>query len=107
MGVDRVFQSIIADKIRSSPISLGVGGKPRLDTQVIIHQSVNNGVINLKPRVIDRVRVLFRSYIRFARQNNAEDISPCAIMRVRAPLMPQREMENAPDATILMCPTEE
>jgi len=37
----------------------------------------------------------------------AEDISPCAIISVSAPLIPHAPRENIPDATILICPTEE
>lgn len=107
IGKEAVFQSIIDDMMNSSPSKLGVGGKPSLDTQVIIHQIVSNGVISLNPRVIDRVRVLFRSYRRLARQNIAEEISPCAIIKARAPPIPQFERENMPDATILICPTDE
>lgn len=61
IGVIRVFQSMIVEIISSSPTNLGVGGNPRLDTQTIIHHIVRRGVINLKPRVIERVRVPFRS----------------------------------------------
>lgn len=61
IGVDIIFQSMIVDRIRSSPISFGVGGSPSLETQVISHQIVNRGVTSLNPRVIDRVRVFFRS----------------------------------------------
>jgi len=61
MGKERVFQSMIADIIRSSPRRLGVGGRPRLETQVIIHHKVSRGVTSLNPREMARVRVLFRS----------------------------------------------
>lgn len=107
MGVVRVFQSIMATNISNSPIRLGVGGSPRFVAHVIIHQMVSNGVISLNPRVRASVRVLFRSYSNFARQNNEEDINPCAIIRVNAPFIPQRERENIPEATMLIWPTEE
>jgi len=61
MGKERVFQSIMAEIMSSSPRRLGVGGSPRLDTQVIIHQRVRRGVISLNPREMARVRVFFRS----------------------------------------------
>lgn len=61
MGVDKIFQSIMVDIMRSSPIRLGVGGSPRFVTHVIIHHTVSSGVTSLKPRVIERVRVVFRS----------------------------------------------
>jgi len=60
-GKERDFQSIIADMINNSPISLGVGGRPSLDTQVMSHQTERRGVINLKPREMAKVRVDFRS----------------------------------------------
>lgn len=107
MGVARVFQSIIVTSISSSPMSFGVGGSPRFATQVIVHHSVRRGVISLNPRVTERVRVPFRSYSSFARQNSAEEMSPWAIISVSAPFVPHRDREKAPEATILMCPTEE
>lgn len=73
---EAVFHFITALIIRSSPIKLGVGGSPRLVMQVVIHQSDKRGVMSLKPRVIARVRVLFRSYNSLARQNSLEDMSP-------------------------------
>jgi len=106
-GNERVFQSIIAEIIRSSPTSLGVGGSPSLETQVINHHRDRRGVMSLNPREMANVRVDLRSYRRFARQNSAEEISPCAIIRANAPLIPQSEREKIPDATMLMCPTEE
>lgn len=60
-GADRIFQSIRVDRMRSSPIRFGVGGMPRLDMHERVHHSVSNGVTNLNPRVIDKVRVFFRS----------------------------------------------
>ncbi len=60
-GVEMIFQSIMVDKMRSSPMRLGVGGNPRLDMHERVHHIVSNGVTNLNPRVIDRVRVFFRS----------------------------------------------
>lgn len=102
IGADRVFQSIIVEIIRSSPTNFGVGGRPKLDTHAIIHHKVSNGVTNLNPRVIERVRVPLRSYNSLAKQNRAEDINPCAIISISAPFTPQREMVKTPDATILM-----
>ena len=61
IGVDSVFQSIMVEIISSSPIRFGVGGSPSFVTQVIVHQTVSRGATSLNPRVIDRVRVLFRS----------------------------------------------
>lgn len=61
IGVASVFQSIMEEMIRSSPRRFGVGGSPRLVTQVMVHQRVRRGVTNLYPRVMARVRVLFRS----------------------------------------------
>lgn len=61
MGVVSIFQSIIVERIRSSPIRFGVGGSPKLEAHVISHQKVRRGVISLNPRVIERVRVFFRS----------------------------------------------
>jgi len=107
IGVISVFQSIMVEMINNSPMSFGVGGSPRFDTQAIIHQMVSRGVTNLNPRVIDRVRVLFRSYSNFAKQNKAEDIRPWAIINISPPFIPHREIVKIPDATILMCPTEE
>ena len=107
IGVDRFFQSIMVEIIRSSPMRLGVGGMPRFDMQVIIHQRVRSGVTSLNPRVTDKVRVFFRSYRRLAKQNSAEEIRPCATIRVNAPFTPHRDMENIPEATILICPTDE
>jgi len=60
-GKEAVFQSIIVDMMRSSPIKLGVGGSPRLEMQVMTHHNVRRGVINLNPRVMAKVRVFFRS----------------------------------------------
>jgi hypothetical protein len=104
---DLIFHFITELIISNSPINFGVGGSPRLVTHVIIHQSERRGAINLNPRVIANVRVLFRSYSKFARQNSLEDISPCAIIKVVAPLIPQGDKVNTPAATILICPTEE
>jgi len=106
-GNERVFQSIIAEIIRSSPTSLGVGGSPSLETQVMSHHKDSRGVTSLNPREIANVRVDFRSYKRFARQNSADEINPCAIIRANAPLIPQSDREKIPDATMLICPTEE
>lgn len=97
-----IFHFITDLIISSSPIKLGVGGSPRLVTQVITHQRERRGVISLNPRVMARVRVLFRSYRRFARQNNLEEISPWAIIRVVAPFIPHGDRVNIPAATILM-----
>lgn len=75
-GVDSVFQSMMAESISSSPIKLGVGGSPSFVTQVTVHHRVSRGATSLNPRVIDSVRVLFRSYSSLARQNRADDMSP-------------------------------
>jgi len=107
IGNERVFQSMMVEIISSSPNRFGVGGSPKLETQVIIHHKVRSGAISLNPREIDRVRVLFRSYSRLAKQNSAEDMSPWAIISARAPFTPHFVIENIPDATILIWPTEE
>lgn len=73
---DLIFHFITDLIMRSSPIRFGVGGSPSLVTHVIIHQRDSNGVISLNPRVIASVRVFFRSYNIFARQNNLEEINP-------------------------------
>lgn len=42
-----------------------------------------------------------------AKQNRADETSPWAIIRVRAPFNPHKDSENIPEATMLMWPTEE
>ena len=104
---EAIFHFITDLIINNSPIKLGVGGRPRLVMQVIIHQRERSGVTSLKPRVIAKVRVVFRSYRRLAKQNSLEDISPCAIISVVAPFIPQGDSVKIPAATILMWPTDE
>jgi len=42
-----------------------------------------------------------------ARENSAEDTSPCAIININAPFIPHLVEEKIAAATILMWPTEE
>jgi len=60
-GVEMIFQLIIENTIRSSPVRFGVGGSPSFDTQAKTHHRERRGLRSLNPRVIERVRVSFRS----------------------------------------------
>jgi len=107
IGSSHVDQLSIPDIIIISPISLGRGGRPSLAAQDISHQIGSRVVMVLKPRVINIFRVWVRSYRRLARPNRAEDTSPWAIIRIRAPLIAHWVPRMAPPATSLICPTEE
>ena len=48
-------------RIIISPIKFGDGGNPRFDTHIISHHIDLKGNKSLNPRVIDKVRVPFRS----------------------------------------------
>jgi len=61
MGNNQVDHAISAVRIIISPIRLGDGGRPRLNAHIRSHQIVLSGSRSLNPRVIDRVRVSFRS----------------------------------------------
>ena len=76
--------------IMISPIRLGEGGSPKLAAHISNHHRVLSGNKSFNPRVIARVRVLFRSYTVFARENREEDTNPCAIISIIAPLKPHQ-----------------
>lgn len=65
-----------AVRIIISPIRLGEGGRPSFEAHIRSHHMVLNGKISFSPRVIDRVRVLLRSYTVLARENRAEETNP-------------------------------
>lgn len=73
------------DAIISSPVKFMLGGVAMFIRLVISHQIVIIGKILWNPRVRVRIRVLVRSYAVLARQNNADDVNPWAIIRAMAP----------------------
>lgn len=93
---------MILDNIRISPISFGDGGKPSFAAQNRSHHNDIIIFIFLKPLVTNIFRVFVRSYIIFARENNAEDTRPWAIINIIVPLILHFEKMNIPEATMLM-----
>lgn len=74
-----------ADIISSSLAKFTEGGRAILNNRIESHHKAAKGKINRAPRRRIIVRLLVRSYIVLAKQNNAEDVSPWAIIMVIAP----------------------
>lgn len=74
--------------IMSSPIRFGSGGSARLARLAVNHQTAVSGKIICSPRARTIVRLWVRSYAVLAKQNNAEDANPWAIIRMIAPEKP-------------------
>lgn len=83
----------------SSPIKLGSGGSARLARLAMNHHTAVRGKITCSPRARTIVRLWVRSYAVLARQNNAEDTSPWAIIKMIAPENPQGVWIRIPPAT--------
>lgn len=72
-GEDQLYKVAI---IKSSPTKLTDGGRAILNSRIESHHRPASGEISKAPRRRIIVRLLVRSYIVFARQNKAEDVSP-------------------------------
>lgn len=84
-----------------------VGGAPRLLALNKNHQIVKAGKIFINPLIRFRFRVNEVSYVMFARANKAEEISPWAIISIRAPLHPHRFKVRIPAVARPICLIEE
>ena len=90
-----------------SPKRLREGGAPMLQAEKRNHHIVikGNKVISPLVDVILRVRVV--SYVIFARANIHDEHKPWAIIKVRAPVQPHRELDIIPPVTRPIWATEE
>lgn len=60
------------------------------------HHILIMGVIDIIPLVRWILRVLVISYVRLAKINKADDLSPCAIIIARAPIIPHEVLDSMP-----------
>ena len=71
------------------------------------HHIVIVGLIVINPLVRNILRVCVISYERFAIINSADDLSPCATIIIKLPVIPQEEFDSIPVSISPMCPTDE
>lgn len=71
------------------------------------HHKVIIGLIHIKPFVRKMLRVWVISYDILAKEKSAEDLNPCAIIIVKAPIKPHEELDNMPASIKPIWPTDE
>lgn len=86
---------------------LGSGGRPKLDVTANSHHAANTANRGWYPAFSFMIRVWVRSYMVFARTNNADDVKPWETIITIAPVKPHEDWVRIPAVTIPMCPTEE
>jgi len=94
-------------RIMSSPIKLGRGGRAKFARLAMNHHEVISGRSICIPRAKIIVRLCVRSYCVFAKQKRAEEVSPCAIIRIMAPENPHGVWMRMPPTTRPMWLTDE
>jgi hypothetical protein len=90
-----------------SLIRLILGGAAIFAQQNINHQKAIVGIIVNIPFVRTILRVIVIPYLIFAMQNNAEDLSPWAIIIARLACIPNFEFDSIPVTMRPIWPTEE
>jgi hypothetical protein len=90
-----------------SLIRLMDGGAAIFAQQLMNHQNEIAGISDRSPFVRVILRVMVMLYVRFARQNMAEDLSPCASIIDRLACIPSFDPEVAPASISAICPMEE
>jgi hypothetical protein len=97
---------ILVDNIISL-IKFRDGGAAILIDNSKNHHIHSVGLISRIPFVKNVLRVCVMLYVILARINNADDLSPCAIIIIIAPAIPHVDIDIHPEISKPMCLTDE